>query len=108
MSPQSGKARHDEGRAEDRDVGRYQVAYVGEQVLRLLAGGLRRGEARQRLGDVGRQAGEGEHDLVVEVRVSGRPQRCGHSGCQRFFRQRGMFGEIAPQCAGAEPPARRR
>ena len=100
--PQSRETHDDERRAEDRDVRRHQVAHVGEQVLRLLAGGLSRGEPRQRLGDVGRQAGEGEHDLVVELRVAERPQRRRHAGCQRFFRQRRVFGEIAAQSAGAE------
>ncbi len=100
--PESRETHDDERRAENRDVGRRQVAHVGEQVLRRLAGGLRRGEPGQRLGDVGRQAGEGEKDLIVELRVAERPQRRRHSGRQRLFRQRRMFGEIAAQSAGAE------
>ena len=79
-----------------------QIAHVSEQVLRLQAGGLGLSEPRQRLGYLGRQTGECEGDLIVELRIAERSQRHRHGDCQRVFRQRHVFGEIAQQGTGAE------
>ena len=57
---------------------------------------------RQRLGDVGGQAGERKENLIVELRIAGRPHRHRQAGSQRLIGQRPVFAEIAPQRAGTD------
>jgi hypothetical protein len=99
--PEAHQAHDDERDAEDRDVGRHQVAHVSEQVLCLQTGGLGRGEPRQRSAtSVSRRESVKKTWLLSCACREAAPTP--EAGYQRLFRQRRMFGKVAAHGPDAE------